>query len=118
MFTGLVEFLGTVRHVEGQGAGRQLVVVAGTLASEAALGDSVAVNGACLTIVERACATLRFEVGPETLLRTNLGELKSGDRVNLERSLASRRIDWAATWCRVTWMAWAPWPIVVLKVSG
>src|SRR5205085_5758605 len=58
-----------------------------TLASELALGESVAVNGACLTVVERDATTCRFQVGPETLRRTNLGELTPGDRVNLERSL-------------------------------
>jgi riboflavin synthase len=87
MFTGLVEVLGTVQRVEAGGSGRHLVVSVPTYAAELALGESVAVNGACLTVVEHNAATCRFEVGPETLRRTNLGELVSGDRVNLERSL-------------------------------
>jgi riboflavin synthase len=87
MFTGLVETLGTVRRVEVKGAGRQLVVAAPALAAELTVGESVAVNGACLTVVERDAQSFRFDVGPETLLRTNLGELSAGDRVNLERSL-------------------------------
>jgi riboflavin synthase len=87
MFTGLVEALGTVQRVEADGAGRQLILHAPTLADGAALGDSVAINGACLTIVELADGRLSFQAGPETLRLTNLGELKAGDRVNLERAL-------------------------------
>ena len=52
------------------------------------IGDSVAVSGVCLTVVERSAHSLAFEAGPETLARTNLGELRVGDRVNLERALA------------------------------
>jgi len=87
MFTGLVEALGTVCHLEADGAGRQLVITVPSLGSELAVGQSVAVNGVCLTIVERAADTCRFQAGPETLRRTNLGELIPGDRVNLERAL-------------------------------
>jgi riboflavin synthase len=87
MFTGLVEALGTVRHVESDGAGRSLTIAEPRLAPELTVGDSVAVNGACLTVVTRDAETFRFQAGPETLLRTNLGELQPGDRVNLERSL-------------------------------
>jgi riboflavin synthase len=87
MFTGLVEALGTVRRVEPDGAGRLLVIVEPTLAPELAIGESVAVNGACLTVVQRDRDTFHFQAGPETLFRTNLGELTVEDRVNLERSL-------------------------------
>jgi len=87
MFTGLVEALGTVRRVVSTGAGKDLILVAPSLASELALGESVAINGACLTVVECDADTCRFQAGPETLQRTNLGELIVGDRVNLERSL-------------------------------
>ena len=87
MFTGLVEALGTVRRVVSTGAGKDLVLAAPSLANELALGESVAINGACLTVVERDADTCRFQAGPETLQRTNLGELTVGDRVNLERSL-------------------------------
>jgi riboflavin synthase len=86
MFTGLVETLGTVRRVEPDGAGRHLVLAA-LFAAELAVGDSVALNGACLTVVEHDDATCRFQAGPETLRRTNLGELRPGDQVNLERAL-------------------------------
>jgi riboflavin synthase len=86
MFTGLIEALGTVRRLETDGAGRHLVIAAPSLAAELSFGESVAVNGACLTVVEHDAETCRFQVGPETLLRTNLGELGPDDRVNLERS--------------------------------
>jgi riboflavin synthase len=86
MFTGLVECLGTVRCLTVTGAGRDLAVAA-PFAADVAIGESVAVNGCCLTIVERAADTCRFQVGPETLSKTDLGDLVSGDRVNLERAL-------------------------------
>jgi len=87
MFTGLIEALGTVRRLDAQGAGRNLVVTEPTLAAQLAIGESVAVNGACLTVVDRDHESFRFQVGPETLVRTNLGQLAVGDMVNLERSL-------------------------------
>jgi riboflavin synthase len=86
MFTGLVEALGDVREMTATGAGRVLTVTA-SFAAQLSLGESVAVNGTCLTVVAHDAETCRFEVGPETLLRTNLGELHVGDRLNLERSL-------------------------------
>jgi riboflavin synthase len=88
MFTGIVETMGGVRRLEPDGAGgRHLVVAAPSIAGQLTIGESVAVNGACLTVVERDGQTFRFQAGPETLRRTNLGELTVGDRVNLERSL-------------------------------
>jgi riboflavin synthase len=87
MFTGLVEALGTVRSMTPTGAGSRLVVAEPMIAPELVLGESVAVNGACLTVVEHDAASFAFEVGPETLRRTNLGALLTGERVNLERSL-------------------------------
>lgn len=86
MFTGLVEALGTVQRIEAEGAGKRLVIAA-PLARELCLGESVAVNGACLTVVSQTAATCEFQAGPETLERTNLGDLHPRDRVNLERSL-------------------------------
>jgi riboflavin synthase len=87
MFTGLVETLATVERIEPDGAGRTLVIAAPAIAPELTRGESVAINGACLTIVAHDARTYRFQVGPETLQRTNLGELTTGNRVNLERSL-------------------------------
>jgi len=85
MFTGLIETLGTVHELRPEGPGRRLSVAAPLIAPEARIGDSVAVNGACLTVVECDAAHLQFQMGPETLERTNLGSLAPGDQVNLER---------------------------------
>jgi riboflavin synthase len=87
MFTGLVEALGTVRELSFSGAGARLLVGAPEIARELPVGESVSVNGACLTVVAHDETTFAFEAGPETLKRTNLGGLAVGDRVNLERSL-------------------------------
>jgi riboflavin synthase len=80
MFTGLVREVGIVRSMEG---GR--LVVGTTVPSE--LGDSVAVDGVCLTVVAAADGTLAFDAVPETLARTSLGTLDHGSRVNLEPAL-------------------------------
>ncbi|QDU30313.1 Riboflavin synthase [Anatilimnocola aggregata] len=87
MFTGLVEELGTITAVVPQGAAVELSLHAPLVASDAAIGDSISVNGCCLTVVRREGDVLSFEAGSETLSRTNLGRLHSGSRVNLERSL-------------------------------
>jgi len=88
MFTGLVERMCEVRRIEADGAGgRSFVLIAPGLAAELSLGESVAINGACLTVVERDNETVSFQAGPETLRRTNLGELVTRDYVNVERAL-------------------------------
>src|SRR5947209_3782010 len=87
MFTGLVETMGTVRSIDPQGSGRRLWIVDATIAQGLPIGASVAVNGVCLTVVACDGDTFAFQAGPETLQRTNLGELRAGARVNLERSL-------------------------------
>jgi riboflavin synthase len=86
MFTGIVEELGTVEAIEQQSDAARLTVRA-TLALEGTdLGDSIAVNGCCLTVAERTDATWTADVMAETLARTGLGSLSAGDRVNLERA--------------------------------
>ena len=87
MFTGLVQCLATVREVRAREPGRELHIAAPQIAAQAKLGDSIAINGCCLTVVEIAGDLLAFEAGPETLSRTNLGSLKPSDQVNLEGSL-------------------------------
>jgi riboflavin synthase len=87
MFTGLVEIKATIERLEQRGPGVRLFVRAGLVSEDAQLGDSIAVNGCCLTVVERAGEALAFDAGTETLSRTNLGKLQSGSFVNLERSL-------------------------------
>jgi riboflavin synthase len=87
MFTGLVQMLAQVREAQSQPPGRRLVVDAPLLARDAQLGDSIAINGCCLTVVAIDRTNLAFEAGPETLALTNLGELSQGSSVNLEASL-------------------------------
>lgn len=87
MFTGLVEALGTVHEIVDQPPGIRLVVRESMIAGDARIGDSVSVNGCCLTVVEVTGDTLSFDAGEETLSRTNLGKLEQGCGVNLERSL-------------------------------
>lgn len=88
MFTGLVEAIGTVRRVQPLGEGRRLSIVAPFVA-ELGTGESVAVDGVCLTVVERDSEVFAVEAVPETLARTTLGRLEPGHRVNLERALAA-----------------------------
>lgn len=87
MFTGIVEEVGRVQALTQAGGGYQLHVRASRVVEDARIGDSIAVNGTCLTVT--AFDETAFSVGlsPETLRRTNLGDLRSGDEVNLERAL-------------------------------
>ena len=87
MFTGLVEAAGEVISLESREEQARLTVRA-PFSSEVKLGDSVAVNGCCLTVVEYAENTLCFDLLRQTLSVTSLGELKEGSLVNLERALA------------------------------
>jgi riboflavin synthase alpha subunit len=88
MFTGLVEALGRIGAVETAGSGRRLrVVVPEEPAWRLELGESVAVSGVCLTVVEAGPGRLAFDLAEETLRVTTLGELGAGDPVNLERPL-------------------------------
>ncbi|MEZ6073836.1 MAG: riboflavin synthase [Pirellulales bacterium] len=87
MFTGLVEALADVIDCVADGPGRRLRLRRPEVAADVKIGDSIAVNGCCLTVVDQSDDVLAFDVGPETLERTNLGELAPDDRVNIERSL-------------------------------
>jgi riboflavin synthase len=87
MFTGIVEEIGLVRGITGAGATRRLQVGAAITLEGSELGASVAINGTCLTVVERTADGFAFDVGPETLERTALSRLAVGDHVNLERPL-------------------------------
>ena len=86
MFTGIVRHVGAVRSVGAAAGGSRLTVDAGPLAEGLQLGDSVAVDGACLTVAALAGAAACFDVIAETLSRTTLGDLRAGSRVNLERA--------------------------------
>ena len=87
MFTGLIEDVGRLTGLVRSGEAGRLTVTTALPTAEIRLGDSVAVNGVCLTVTLRDTAGLTFDVSPETLDRSTLGMLRSGDRVNLERAL-------------------------------
>jgi riboflavin synthase len=87
MFTGIVRELGTVEDVREEGDGVRLSVRAPATAEGAAVGDSVSVNGVCLTAVGSADGSIDFDVVPETLRRSSLGRLEPGAAVNVEPAL-------------------------------
>jgi riboflavin synthase len=87
MFSGIIEELGYVSRISKKGNNTVLVVNLALIQQDTKIGDSISVNGACLTVVNKDPESLSFEVIPETLRMTNLGGLRIADKVNLERSL-------------------------------
>ena len=87
MFTGLVEAVGRIESAADEGAGKRLAILWEGLDAPLAIGESVAVNGCCLSVVASSPGRFEAQAGPETLLRTNLGGRRPGDPVNLERSV-------------------------------
>lgn len=87
MFTGLVQSLAEVAEVVADPPGMRLVIREPGMAAAAKIGDSIAINGCCLTVVAIDRDLVAFQAGEETLSRTNLGELKPGHVANLEQSL-------------------------------
>ncbi len=87
MFTGIIEELGRVRSVEPQGENARIVIEAHTVTSDTNHGDSVSVNGVCLTALDVQHDSFAADVSRETLDRSTLGRLKTGTRVNLERAV-------------------------------
>lgn len=87
MFTGIVKELGEVERIEVSADGARLAIHAPETASRVQVGDSVAINGVCLTVIRKEDGRLWFDAVQETLRRSNLGKLKPGDRVNLEDAL-------------------------------
>src|SRR5207248_1541573 len=87
MFTGLVQSLAEVVDVIVEPPGARLVIREPSIAANAKIGDSIAINGCCLTVVAAQADQMSFQAVDETLSRTNLGQLKAGDVVNLETSL-------------------------------
>lgn len=90
MFTGLVEATGTVISLEPRGDSARLTLSVGAMAADLALGESVAVNGCCLTVTDRdaAAQSASFDLLMQTLSVTSLGDLQTGSPVNLERAMA------------------------------
>jgi riboflavin synthase len=94
MFTGLIEEVGKVLRLEISGSSARLTIAAGFSSEEVRIGDSIAVNGACLTVIEKGGGAFTFDASPETISRTAFRNLKSGSPVNLERALRlSGRLD-------------------------
>ena len=87
MFSGIVECMGQVAEIRSEPPGCWLIIREPKVAAETSVSESISVNGCCLTVVQSDDETMAFQAGPETLSRTNLGELKAGSRVNLERAL-------------------------------
>lgn len=94
MFTGIIEQVGTISAVEPLGDSVRLTIDAPAILDGVALGDSIAVNGVCLTVAEHTATTFTADCMQETLDRSNLGELRVGSPVNLERAaLVNARLD-------------------------
>jgi riboflavin synthase len=87
VFTGIIEELGKIESVNRSEAGERIVVSASLVTSDIHNGDSIAVNGVCLTAVDVSATSFSADVSPETLDRTTLGNLKPGSPVNLERAM-------------------------------
>ena len=87
MFTGLIEELGTIESLSEQAGGVRIVVAATHVTTDLADGDSIAVNGVCLTALDTSPTTFAADMSPETVRRTTLGRLAHGSRVNLERAV-------------------------------
>ena len=87
MFTGLIEAVGEIVALTPRPTGARLTICSRYIVSDAKEGDSICVNGVCLTALDVDAQTFTADLAPETLARTALGQLKTGDAVNLERSL-------------------------------
>jgi riboflavin synthase len=87
MFTGIIEELGSIRRITTVEGGARLEISARIVLADAKSGDSIAVNGVCLTVVDRGADSFRADVSAETLRRTSLKQARTGARVNLERPL-------------------------------
>ncbi len=94
MFTGIIEGLGTVSAIASSGPGKRLAIESDFALDQTKIGDSISVSGACLTVVKLHAKRFEVDVSPETLAKTTFGNVKMGDRVNLERAMRlSDRLD-------------------------
>lgn len=89
MFTGIIEELGTVMKLDQQGVSAKITIEADKVLEKTKLGDSIAVNGVCLTVTDLGKNSFCADVMAETLRRSSLGVLKKGSKVNLERAMAA-----------------------------
>lgn len=90
MFTGLIEEIGVIRGIQRGGQTLILTIEASKVLEDVQLGDSIAVNGVCLTVVRYDATTMAMDVMPETYRNTTLKDLSIGSRVNLERAMAAK----------------------------
>ena len=94
MFTGIIEEIALVKSLSKSSQGSRLSLKSELCLEDTKVGDSISVDGCCLTVVQIDNGTMRFDVSAETLAKSNLGNLKSGTKVNLERALrADSRLD-------------------------
>ena len=94
MFTGIIEGLGTLDAMRPAGQGKRLTIEADFVLNQTKIGDSIAVNGACLTVVKLSGKKFEVDLSPETLAASTFNTAKLGDRLNLERAMRlSDRID-------------------------
>lgn len=94
MFTGIIEKKGRVRSVEAHGSDLTMTIICGDLLTDSRIGDSIAINGTCLTVTRLDHESFDVHVVPETFTRTNLSDLQEGSSVNLERAMpAGGRFD-------------------------
>lgn len=94
MFTGIIESFGTIKRIESSGEGKVLLIGCDLDLSQTKIGDSIAVNGACLTAVSLGSREFKVDMAPETVSRTTFKKMGPGSRVNIERALKlSDRID-------------------------
>ena len=89
MFTGIIEEIGTVRRIEHGATGARLTIQAKTVLEDTRIGDSIATNGVCLTVVSMTGDSFSADVMAESLRRSSLGSLQGGSPVNLERAMAA-----------------------------
>lgn len=89
MFTGIIEEMGTIQAIRNNTSSSQLTISANVIFEDMKIGDSIAVNGVCLTVTSMRKNSFMADVMPETMRRTCLGGLKIGDEVNLERAMAA-----------------------------
>jgi riboflavin synthase len=87
MFTGMIEEIGRIRSIKQADKSAQMTIEAHTILNGMQLGDSIAVSGPCLTVVAFDASSFTVDISPETLRATLLGEMRSGDPVNLERAM-------------------------------
>lgn len=94
MFTGIIEGLGIITTIKAMGLAKRFIIDADFILEKTRVGDSIAVNGACLTVVGISGKRFEVDLSPETLSKTTFGRVKTGERINIERALKlSDRVD-------------------------